>query len=136
MSRKWILVPFAAICPAKPIAPSCRAQYERGALLVIPNTHIPSIMDLDDSMTLDLYREVGRIARALVPVMQATGVNILQNNGASSGQTVPHLHVHVIPRYPHSDPAQRFREGEFPQTPINELERLAMPIREAITGAR
>ena len=64
--------------------------------------------------------------------MDATGLNIFQNNGASSGQTVPHFHVHVIPRYSTSDVAQRFREDPFPQTPLDELEHLAQTIRSAL----
>jgi histidine triad (HIT) family protein len=113
-----------------------RAQYERGALLVVPNRHVESVLDLEEPLVLELYREVHRIARALVPATAATGLNILQNNGTSSGQTVPHLHVHLIPRYPQSDPSRRFREGEFPQTEIRDLEIVAAPIRDAIANQR
>ncbi len=111
-----------------------RAQYERGALLVVPNVHVESILDADATVMTAVYTEAHRIAKVMVPLLGATGLNIFQNNGAASGQTVPHFHVHVIPRYPTSDPAQRFREDAFPPTPIEELERLAKALRAAVTG--
>jgi len=40
-----------------------------------------------------------RVAGAQMNGLQADGVNIIQNNGEASGQLVPHLHVHVIPRF-------------------------------------
>jgi len=40
-----------------------------------------------------------RIGQAEVAVLGAQGVNILTNAGETAGQTVPHFHVHVIPRY-------------------------------------
>ena len=106
-----------------------RAQYERGALLVAPNRHLGSFLDLEADLTAAIYSQAHRMGRLLLQTFGATGLNIFQNNGASSGQTVPHFHVHVIPRYPDSDSARRFREGDFPITPFEELESLARELR-------
>lgn len=106
-----------------------RTQYERGALLVIPNVHISTVMEAPEALVAAVHVEARRLALRLVDVLGATGVNIFQNNGTSSGQTVAHYHVHVVPRYPGSDPARRFRERDFDHTPHAELEALADRLR-------
>jgi histidine triad (HIT) family protein len=106
-----------------------RTQYERGAVLVVANTHIESILDAGDDVLCEMYREARRLATCLVHVLHATGVNVFQNNGESAGQTVPHVHVHVVPRYPASDPGRRFREADFMVTPHEQLEQLAAELR-------
>lgn len=106
-----------------------RTQYERGALLIIANAHIESVFDADEVLLCEIYRAARRMAQTLVDVFHATGVNIFQNNGASAGQTVPHFHVHVVPRYPTSDPGRCFREVDFVETPVEQLQDLAREIR-------
>ncbi len=106
-----------------------RTQYERGALLVVPNRHVATVMDAPESVVADVHSEARRLAIRLIERLDATGVNIFQNNGVSAGQTVAHYHVHVVPRYPGSDPAQRFRERDFEHTPLDELLALADRLR-------
>ena len=107
-----------------------RTQYERGALLVVPNAHVATVMEAPESLVADVHLEARRLATRLLERLGATGVNVFQNNGASAGQTVAHYHVHVVPRYPGSDPAQRFRERDFDHTPLAELQALAERLRE------
>ena len=108
-----------------------RTQYERGALLVVSNTHIESVLQADQSLIGDIYREARRLAHLVADRLGATGVNIFQNNGISAGQTVPHLHVHVVPRYPSSDPGRRFREADFAAASVEELRMIADHLRGA-----
>ena len=107
-----------------------RTQYERGALLVVPNAHVATVMEAPEALVADVHLEARRLAIRLADVLGATGVNVFQNNGASAGQTVAHYHVHVVPRYPGSDPSKRFREQDFPHTPFAELEALADRLRD------
>jgi histidine triad (HIT) family protein len=100
-------------------------QYERGALLVIPNQHARSLLDATDEQFLAVQLEARRMARVLVDHLGAAGVNVFQNAGAQAGQTVAHYHVHVVPRYPGSDPARRFREADYAVTSIEELQSIA-----------
>ena len=73
-----------------------------GHTLVIASRHVCSFFDLtadEQSGLLDLIREAKRdLERTLHP----DGYNIGINDGAAAGQTVPHLHIHVIPRF-HGD---------------------------------
>jgi histidine triad (HIT) family protein len=105
-------------------------QYERGALLVIPNQHVSTLIDADHEQFVAVQLEARRMARLLVEQFGATGVDVFQNAGVSAGQTVPHYHVHVVPRYPSGDPATRFLESDYDITPIDQLRAIA----DALTG--
>ena len=124
-------VPCAFVARERTIAAFLnRTQYERGALLVVPNAHVATVMEAPESLVADVHVAARRLAVRLTDVLGATGVNIFQNNGASAGQTVGHYHVHVVPRYPGSDPARRFRERDFEHTAIETLEELARLLRD------
>ena len=94
-------------------------QYERGAMLVIPRQHRETILDIQDPELA---------ARAF----GAIGANVYQNNGIKAGQHVPHLHVHVVPRYKSSDPAKIFLQQDFEVTPIEQQYAIATAIRAAL----
>ncbi|HIP99397.1 TPA: HIT family protein, partial [Candidatus Bipolaricaulota bacterium] len=41
-----------------------------------------------------------RVARAVGPALGAAGINLVVNDGRAAGQAVPHLHLHLVPRFP------------------------------------
>jgi histidine triad (HIT) family protein len=71
----------------------------RGHTLVIPRTHVESIWELDDDTAAALIVTVKSVARLLRERLQPDGLTVRQNNGAASGQRIPHLHVHLVPRW-------------------------------------
>jgi histidine triad (HIT) family protein len=75
---------------------------EKGHVLVVPRQHWEVIMDAPEALVQHTVCVVQKVARALM-ANGAIGVNVLQNNYAAAGQVVPHLHVHVIPRYTDSE---------------------------------
>ena len=75
-----------------------------GAILVMPTRHAPTVLDLAEDEALSLARLVRRIAHSVHDALAPVGLNIYQNNGVASGQTIPHYHVHVVPRYPGDSP--------------------------------
>ena len=107
-------------------------QYERGALLVVPNRHAPTVLDLSAAELSAVHVEAVRVGRAVVEAFSATGLNIFQNNGIDAGQTVPHFHVHVVPRYPGGDPLKVFQARNTPTAPFAERERVAATSRSAL----
>lgn len=70
-----------------------------GHVIILPKNHAANIFELSDEDARRIMPVAKKIAAAQVKVFGCDGVNILQNNGEAAGQTVFHLHVHVIPRY-------------------------------------
>ena len=70
-----------------------------GHTLLIPKRHTSSFFDLAQQERNDLLTLLDRSKQALDEEFQPHGYNIGINDGAAAGQTVPHLHVHLIPRF-------------------------------------
>ncbi|SRR5579885_636964 len=70
-----------------------------GHSLVIPREHHEKIIDLSTDAVSSLFSKVPVVARALLKATGADGFNIGQNNGKAANQIIPHVHVHIIPRY-------------------------------------
>lgn len=70
-----------------------------GHTLVVPRRHIPDIWELPEADAACLSRTVLRVATALHAAVTPDGLNIIQSNGVAATQTVPHLHVHLVPRW-------------------------------------
>jgi histidine triad (HIT) family protein len=70
-----------------------------GHTLVIPKTPSRNILDADPTTFMWLMPTVQKIAKAAKKAFHANGVRIVQFNESGSGQTVFHLHFHVIPTY-------------------------------------
>jgi bis(5'-adenosyl)-triphosphatase len=79
-----------AIVNHKPILP--------GHVLVSPKRIVPRFTDLTAEEVTDLYLTVQRVARMVERVFNATAVNIAMQDGVDAGQSVPHVHTHIIPR--------------------------------------
>ena len=84
----------------------------RGHLLVISKTsHARNLLDVEPAALETLILGVQRLARATHAALKPDGLVVSQFNGAPAGQTVFHLHVHIIPRYEHA-PLRGHAQGE------------------------
>lgn len=70
-----------------------------GHMLLVPKTHAETIIDLSPEALTTWLQEVPKLAKALVESTGCEGYNLLQNNGAAAGQVIPHVHLHLIPRW-------------------------------------
>ncbi len=87
-----------------------------GHALVITREAAETLLELSPEAAAACIRATQRVAAAVKTAFEVPGILILQANGAAAGQTVPHVHFHVIPRragerlHPHAsvkaDPAQ------------------------------
>lgn len=71
----------------------------KGHTLVIPKKHFRNIFDCDTETASHVGGALPKIANAVRDSFGADGVNIFQNNEEYAGQTVFHLHFHIVPRY-------------------------------------
>jgi histidine triad (HIT) family protein len=75
------------------------SQTTKGHTLVMPKKHCESMLTCPAEILNKVMLVAQRIGQAEIQILGAKGVNILANCGEAAGQTVPHFHVHVIPRY-------------------------------------
>ncbi len=78
-----------------------RLPLTRFHTLVIPKRHVASVACLAEHEASEIGRILPLIARCVTAVAQTEAYNIISNNGARAGQTVDHVHFHVIPRANH-----------------------------------
>jgi histidine triad (HIT) family protein len=102
---------FVALMDKYPINP--------GHSLVIPKSHHESLLSMTPYEVGNLYSTVSTISRAVMSALNADGFSIGQNNGRAANQIIPHVHVHIIPRY-----ADDSREGRWPSRTIGNIEQL------------
>lgn len=70
-----------------------------GHTLVVPKTASRNLLDADPAVLAKLLPVVQRVARAVKAAFAADGVSVFQYNEAAGGQSVFHLHIHVVPRF-------------------------------------
>ena len=69
-----------------------------GHILVVPKKHVKNILDCDNETLSRVFDTVKKVSNHLVEKCGYDGVNLLNANDESAGQTVFHLHIHIIPR--------------------------------------
>jgi len=99
---------FIAFLDINPVTP--------GHTLVVPKKHSNNILDTDEDVLCELGKILKKISEAVCRGMGTGSFNLNQNNGEISGQAIPHLHWHVVPRYPDDGlrlwPGNPYPEGE------------------------
>jgi len=105
-----------------------------GHTLVCTKRHVETIMDLTDDECADLMRMVRDVATAVRDEFDPNGIHVQQHNGVAGWQTVPHVHVHVVPVKQYDDwPPQRWIETTTSALRIKQAE--AVRARLAIARA-
>ena len=74
---------------------------DNGHSLVIPRKHHERVTDMSAEKVGNLFSIVPKIAKAVIKTTKADAFSMAQNNGRAAKQIVPHVHVHIIPRYNH-----------------------------------
>ena len=94
-------LPDSRIIDSNPFGLVIRDGYpiSPGHTLVIPKRHVGSFFELTPEEATEMMSLMRRAKSALEIEFKPNGYNIGINDGAAAGQTVPHLHIHLIPRY-------------------------------------
>jgi len=103
-----------------------------GHVLVVPRAHAATLEAMSSADVAALFTLVARVAGPARQAVGAAGTTIGINNGPATGQTVPHVHVHIVPRWPDDGAGSvhsLFRAG--PRRPIGEV---GAAIRKALSG--
>jgi len=70
-----------------------------GHSLVLPKEHFEKVTDMPAVKVGELFSNIPKIAKAIIKATKADAFSMAQNNGRAAKQIVPHVHVHIIPRY-------------------------------------
>jgi len=102
-----------------------------GHVLVIPKDHYTFLTQMPDEAISEVFKATKIVAEAVFEVTGAEGVEIRQRNGAVAGQIVPHVHVHVIPRFKNDGIVTDWAPKELPDEQFAEIQkRLQSKIKE------
>ena len=71
-----------------------------GHALAVAKGHWPTVDVIPADVLAAVARTAQKIARASIKALAPAGVNLVQANGPAAGQSVPHLHIHIMPRRP------------------------------------
>lgn len=69
-----------------------------GHALAVAKGHWPTVDLIPSEVLASVAKSAQRVAKAAMAELKPVGVNLLQANGAGAGQSVPHLHIHIMPR--------------------------------------
>ncbi|MFB6166106.1 MAG: HIT family protein [Haloarculaceae archaeon] len=113
-----------AFLDANPLAP--------GHTLVIPKEHHEKLEDLPEDLATELYGAMHDLVPAIEAAVDAPASNVGVNNGEQSGQEIPHVHFHVVPRF-EGDGGRPFHAvgGSAPDLDDDELAAIADDIADA-----
>lgn len=100
-----------------------------GHTLLVPKHHFADIRDIPADLLGRLTSHLPRLARAIFTATGATGLNILQNSGPSSGQAVFHFHIHLIPRNDDDKLGYRWNAGKYA---ADEAQKMQVKIASAL----
>ena len=107
----------------------------RGHTLVIPKAHATHVGDIDEAVASALFAAVTELTPRVQSAVDADGANVGINDGEAAGQEVPHVHVHVIPRFDGDGGAPRHAVGgERPHLSDDELDEVAETVAAEIDG--
>jgi len=100
---------------------------DTGHSLVIPKKPYERITDMPKNEVADLFSLVPQIANAILKATGAVAFSIAQNNGKEAKQIIPHVHIHIIPRY--ADKATMWTKRKIPGH--DELSDLQKKVRDS-----
>lgn len=107
-----------------------RYPINHGHSLLVPKQHFNNILEMPKELVGELYSMVPFLANAIIKTIDSDGFNINQNNGRSANQIIPHVHVHIVPRF-----SKEKIKGQWPTrkiAKIDELEIIAKKIQTNI----
>ncbi len=101
---------------------------DKGHSLVITKKPYEKLTDMSNQEVAELFSKIPKIANAIIKATNADAFSIAQNNGKAAKQIIPHVHVHIIPRYNNTGTLWLKRKI----LKDNELDELAQKIRNCI----
>jgi len=100
-----------------------------GHTLVIPKDHHENILEIAEGTLKHLTGSVQKVARGVKDATMADGISVITLTGEAAGQTVFHIHFHIIPRY-HNDGLKGWAHGTYKT--VSEKIEMSEKIKQAL----
>ncbi len=110
------------------------SQVSKGHTLVIPKEHTRDVLDMDPQLAAAVFSRIPKIARGIQAAFQAKGMNILNNNEVIAGQSVFHMHIHLLPKYNEGEGFDAIWKTNEKDYTSNLLQEIASDIYSHITN--
>jgi diadenosine tetraphosphate (Ap4A) HIT family hydrolase len=101
-----------------------------GHTLVVPRRHVAHFWALDDELATALSVACLRVGRAIHETLDPEGMNLITSQGAAAEQTVMHVHMHLVPRWPDDAVGEIWPPKQPPDSAM--LADVALRIRAAL----
>lgn len=95
----------------------------KGHALILPKEHAADLFELSEETASKVLVVARRVAARMAEKLHCDGMNLVQNNGKAAGQTVPHFHLHMIPRYQDDGQQINWVPGECTQEELEAVRR-------------
>lgn len=95
----------------------------RGHALILPKEHADNLYELPDELASKALILAKKTAVTMQQKLKCDGLNLVQNNGGTAGQTVMHFHLHVIPRYQEDGQKIGWKPGQSTPEALEEIRR-------------
>jgi histidine triad (HIT) family protein len=102
-----------------------------GHALLIPKDHFDTILDMPLNLVGEMYSLVPQIAKSIINTIDGNGFNVSQNNGRSANQIIPHVHVHIVPRF-----SLEKVKGQWPMRKIANIDELKILAAKIIANIK
>lgn len=93
----------------------------RGHAIILTKKHFENLYEIDDEVAKKVLVVAKKVAKAMKKELNCDGLNLLQNNGEDAGQSVFHIHFHLIPRYKGDSVKLKWVPGEYENGEAMEL---------------
>jgi histidine triad (HIT) family protein len=105
----------------------------KGHTVIIPKTHVSKLEKLDENTTEAFFRTIHKMIAPIQEAVGAQATTIGINNGKESGQEIPHVHAHIVPRFK-GDKGGSVHSimGRRPKISQEEMQKIAENIRDIV----
>ncbi|TAH73869.1 MAG: HIT family protein [Anaerolineaceae bacterium] len=93
----------------------------RGHVIILSKKHFENLFELEDNVAARVLIVARKLAIAMKEELNCEGINLLQNNGEVAGQSVFHIHFHLIPRYKGDNVKVTWTPGKYAEGEASEL---------------
>ncbi|HEY8395875.1 MAG TPA: HIT family protein [Bacilli bacterium] len=97
------------------------SQATFGHTLVVPKKHYDNIFALEEEKAAEMMKVVLKLSKKLKSALGIDALNVLNNNGPLAGQSVNHVHIHLIPRYQNDGVIMKFPENKLTEEEFKKL---------------